>query len=113
MEISLYMKNELTDVIQPALLLQKLKMESLPNVVFDPPLPPLLLVSFVRATSRVEKKEVLGVDAEWETADSGGGKWWPSMHPPQHGMPFLFHLQRAPSGFTKEMFPTALEGRLL
>jgi len=57
------MENELIVVIQPARLLQKLEMESLPSIVFAPPPPPMLFMPFVRATSRVEKEEVLGVDA--------------------------------------------------
>ena len=56
MEISLYMKNELTDVIQPALLLQKLKMESLPSVVFDPP-PAAAAVGVLRESDQPGGKE--------------------------------------------------------
>ncbi|CAN0586312.1 unnamed protein product, partial [Laminaria digitata] len=52
--------------------------------------------------------QVLGVDAEWETAISGRQKVATIQIAPLHGTPFLFHLQRGPSGFTRETFPAPL-----
>ena len=58
------MVNGLTDVTQPALLLQMLEFESNSTLPPPPPPPPLLLcMPFVRAISRLEETQFLGVDA--------------------------------------------------
>ena len=69
--------------------------------------------SSVRAISQVEGEKVLGVHAEWETTASGRQKMATIQVAALHGTPFLFHLRRVPSRFTKETFPTALEGLLV
>ncbi|CAN0036346.1 unnamed protein product, partial [Laminaria digitata] len=70
-------------------------------------------VSLLRESkSQVEGKQVIGVNAEWETAISVRQKVATIQIAPLHGTPFLFHLQRGPSGFTKETFPAPLKDLL-
>ncbi|CAN0564608.1 unnamed protein product, partial [Laminaria digitata] len=101
----------MTTGIKPANL-QKMEMKYPPSIVFDPPAIALAVSLLRESKSQVEGKQVLGVDAEWETAISGRQKVATIQIAPLHGTPFLFHLQWGPSGFTKETFPALLKDLL-
>lgn len=60
-------------------------------------------------SSQVEGKKVVGVDAEWELGAAGRKTVATIQVAPLRGTPFVFHLQRGQSGFTKETFPETLK----
>ena len=77
------MENELTVVIQSALLLQRLDMESLPSIVFVPrAAAAAVAVDVLRKSDQPGGKEGGPWSRRgWETVDSGTKKWRPPMHP--------------------------------
>ena len=87
-------------------------MKSPATIVFDPRAVAAACCELRESNSQLEGKQVLGMNAEWETNALGRQQVATIQIAPLNGTPFLFHLQRGKSGFTKKTFPPALKGLL-